>query len=82
MKRTLLVFVSTLLICLTSMLVAAKATTVKSYTTKKGTYVQSYKKTSPDKTVRNNYSYKGNYNPYTGKIGTNKYKNNPTSEYY
>ena len=48
---------------------AAAAVRVKSYYTKKGTYVQSYVRTSPNYTKINNYSTKGNYNPYTGKKG-------------
>ncbi|MGE0268601.1 MAG: hypothetical protein AB7S78_09135 [Candidatus Omnitrophota bacterium] len=55
---------------------------VKGYYRKDGTYVQPHYRSSPNKTVRDNYSYKGNINPYTGKVGTNYYKNNPTSEYY
>lgn len=47
---------------------------VKGYTIKKGPsagiYVNSYYKTSPNNTKYDNYSTKGNYNPYTGKIGT------------
>lgn len=42
---------------------------VHGYTTKRGTYVNSYTRTSPDSTRYNNYSHKGNYNPYTGKKG-------------
>lgn len=34
-----------------------------------GTYVQSYYRTSPNRTKFDNYSTKGNYNPYTGKRG-------------
>ncbi len=40
-----------------------------------GKYVQPYYKTSPNKTKIDNYSTKGNYNPFNGKIGTiNPYK--------
>lgn len=59
-----------------------KTVSVKGHYRKSGTYVQPYKKTSENKTVRDNYSYKGNYNPHRGKTGTKKYKNNKTSEYY
>lgn len=45
-------------------------TTVHSYKKKDGTVVQSYKRTIPDGTKRNNFSTKGNVNPYTGKKGT------------
>jgi len=43
---------------------------VKGYTTKNGTYVQPHHATNPDSTKSNNYSHKGNVNPYTGKAGT------------
>ncbi|MFA6554270.1 MAG: hypothetical protein WCS89_02065 [Candidatus Paceibacterota bacterium] len=40
-----------------------------------GTYVSSYYKTSPNSTRLDNWSTKGNYNPYTGKKGyTSPYK--------
>lgn len=55
---------------------------VNGYYRKDGTYVQPYTRSSPNNTVRDNYGYKGNTNPYTGETGTNKYKDNPTSEYY
>ena len=51
------------------------ATRVRGYTTKRGTYVQPYYKSTPDSSRYNNYSTKGNYNPYTGKKGyTSPYK--------
>ena len=55
---------------------------VKGYTRKDGTYVKGHYRSSPNNTVRDNYSYKGNVNPYTGKVGTNYYKNDPSSAYY
>lgn len=45
------------------------ASRVRGYTKKNGTYVQPHYKSSPDKSKFNNYSTKGNYNPYTGKKG-------------
>lgn len=51
---------------------------VKGYTTKKGTYVAPHYKSSPNKTKFDNFSAKGNYNPYTGKKGTvNPFKITP-----
>jgi len=35
-----------------------------------GTYVQPHYKTSPNKSKLDNYSTKGNINPFTGKKGT------------
>jgi len=32
--------------------------------------------------VRDNFSYKGNVNPYTGAVGTNRYLHDKTSLYY
>ena len=43
---------------------------VRGYTTRRGTYVAPHRQTNPDHTQRNNYSTKGNVNPWTGKAGT------------
>ena len=52
----------------------AKTVKVKSYfKPSTSSYVNSYYKTSPNKTKLDNYSTKGNYNPYTGKAGTKNY---------
>lgn len=45
---------------------------VKGHFTKKGTYVKSHRQTNSNHTKRDNYSTKGNTNPYTGKKGTKK----------
>lgn len=45
------------------------AQTVQGYSKKNGTYVQSYKRTAPNSTQRDNWSSRGNANPYTGKAG-------------
>lgn len=42
---------------------------VKGYTKKNGTYIAPSYRTSPNKNKSDNYSTKGNYNPYSGKIG-------------
>lgn len=44
---------------------------VSGYTRKDGTYVQPHYRTAPDGIKTNNWSYSGNVNPYTGKVGTN-----------
>lgn len=54
--------------------VEAKDVSVKWYYKKNGTYVKPYKRTKKDKSVTNNYSYKWNKNPYTGKKWTKTYK--------
>ncbi len=43
---------------------------VKGYTTKKGTYVAPHVKSSPNKSKLDNFSAKGNVNPFNGKKGT------------
>jgi len=55
---------------------------VPGYTTQKGTNVAPHFQSSPNGTVQDNFSYKGNQNPYTGAIGTNKYPSSPSSGYY
>jgi hypothetical protein len=58
------------------------STYVKGYTRKNGTYVNGYYRTKSNNTVKDNFSYSGNYNTYTGKTGTNKYKTKKSSDYY
>jgi len=55
---------------------------VNGYLRSDGTYVQGYYRSDPNDTVKDNYSYKGNINPYTGEIGTNYYRDSPSSDYY
>jgi hypothetical protein len=43
---------------------------VSPYTTSQGTYVQPHMQTYPNNTQFDNYSTRGNVNPYTGAIGT------------
>jgi hypothetical protein len=43
---------------------------VSGHITKSGTYVAPHRATNPDKSKTNNWSQKGNSNPYTGKEGT------------
>jgi hypothetical protein len=43
---------------------------VKGYIRKDGTYVAPHYRSSPNSSVYDNYSTKGNVNPYTGKAGT------------
>jgi hypothetical protein len=51
---------------------------VKGYTKKDGAHVARYHATNPDRTRTNNFSAKGNINPYTGKEGTkNPYASPP-----
>ena len=43
---------------------------VQGYTKSDGTYVQGHYRSSPNGTTSDNYSTKGNINPYTGDYGT------------
>jgi hypothetical protein len=49
---------------------AAGAGYVRGHVTKNGTYVAPHYRSSPNSTRSDNYSTKGNYNPYTGQAGT------------
>lgn len=52
---------------------------VRGYTRKDGTYVAPHYRSSPNRSRSDNYSTRGNYNPYTGAKGTvNPY---PTTSY-
>lgn len=71
MKKILSIFLVSLIVALSAFSFAeAKVIRVKPYyKPSTGKYVQPYYKTSPNKTKLDNYSTKGNYNPYTGKKG-------------
>lgn len=43
---------------------------VRSYTRKDGTFVHAHTRSAPDGNFSNNWSTRGNFNPYTGKAGT------------
>lgn len=43
---------------------------VSSYYRRDGTFIHAFHATNPDATRNNNYSTRGNVNPYTGKLGT------------
>ena len=43
---------------------------VDGYTRRDGTYMAPHYRSSPDSTPFNNYSTRGNVNPYTGQVGT------------
>jgi hypothetical protein len=47
-----------------------RSESVRGYTRKDGTYVQPYRRSIGNSTRRDNWSTKGNINPYTGKKGT------------
>lgn len=55
--------------CVALSAIAASHAT-RSYTKKNGTHVQRSHATNPNHKKSDNYSQKGNVNPYTGKNGT------------
>ena len=55
------------------------STYVSGYYRSDGRYVSGYWRTCPDSSVYNNYSYYGNYNPYTGEYGTRRYSSSSLS---
>jgi len=71
MKKIVTGLVLALILLVSAGSVEAKTIRVKSYyKPSTGSYVMPSYRTSPNKTKLDNYSTKGNYNPYTGKIGT------------
>jgi hypothetical protein len=78
-------FLLTLLLLLSAISVSANDVYVRGYTKSNGTYVSPHYRTAPDSTPYNNYSTKGNTNPYTGKQGTvnpiNSLNSNTRSNY-
>lgn len=51
---------------------SSQSESVDGYTRKDGTYVEPYKRTKANNTDDDNYSTRGNYNPWTGKTGAKK----------
>lgn len=49
---------------------AFSQTYVKGYTRRDGTYVAPHYRSSPNRSTLDNYSTRGNINPFTGKVGT------------
>ena len=59
-----------IIIALAAISTTAFAGHVNGYYRSNGTYVQPYERSNANGTARDNYSYSGNVNPYTGRIGT------------
>ena len=57
-------------------------TWVNGYTKRDGTYVAPHVRSDPNGTVTDNWSFKGNTNPHTGKEGDNYYRHSPSSPYF
>ena len=77
MKKLIMSFVLLLIV-----LSVAFAEYVNGYYRSNGTYVNGYYRSDRNDTVRDNYSYKGNENPYTQEEGHNYYRKSKSSEYY
>jgi len=75
-KTMVVAFFTSLLFLLFWTAAYARSVHVRGYTRKNGTYVQPHYRSAPDGNPYNNWSTKGNINPYTGKQGT---KNIPTT---
>lgn len=58
------------LVLMASTAMAGGSHSSRGYARKNGTYVAPSRATNPDHTRANNYSHKGNFNPYNGKSGT------------
>jgi len=57
-------------------------TYVRGYTKNNGTYVAPHYRSSPNSTKSDNWSTRGNVNPYTGSIGTKSpYSSTYTNQY-
>lgn len=68
--RTFLILAAFVLITQISIFSALADTKVKGYTKKDGTYVAPHKRSDPNSRKDDNWSSKGNTNPYTGKKGS------------
>lgn len=72
MKKILFSLIALLLILSYSLISVPSAEAlqrVNGYTTKRGTYVAPYYKSTPNKSKFDNFSTKGNINPFSGKKG-------------
>ena len=65
-----LILISLTIFALFGVSQAYASTRVSDYFKKSGTYVMSHYRSDADSTRINNWSSKGNYNPFTGKKGT------------
>jgi hypothetical protein len=77
--KKLFVLTLALGILLTLSLPVSARTSVKGYYRKNGTYVAPHSRTSPNHNFYDNWSTKGNSNPYTGQPG---YKTSPSKNSY
>lgn len=70
------------LVLLSGLIVQARDVYVNGYYRSNGTYVDSHYRSVPNNTTFDNYSTRGNYNPYTGAAGTrDPYSNSNSGNY-
>ena len=69
MKRLLSGFVIAAF-CIIGLVASVDAGWVNGYTRKDGTYVQGHMRSEPNSSYNDNWSVRGNQNPYTGSYGT------------
>lgn len=72
MKKLFLILLCSVFFLTTASFTFAKDTYVNGYRRKDGTYVRPHYRSTPDNSFSNNWSTKGNTNPYTGKPGYKK----------
>lgn len=72
MKKIFLLGILLISILTANAQVNPRSTYVNGYYKTNGTYVDSYNRTTPNKTINDNYSTYPNVNPYTGKQGSIK----------
>ena len=78
-KLILALFASALVV---PMMAADAQVMVQGYYRRDGTYVAPHYRSSPNNTTLDNYSTRGNVNPYTGRVGTrDPYYRPPSSTY-
>lgn len=70
----LLLTVGMLISTISVMPIAEAASYTRGYIRSNGTYVQPHFKSTRDNSFNNNWSTKGNYNPYTGSKGYKSWK--------
>lgn len=69
MKKILITILISLALLLSVYSLSEAKTSVRGYFKNSGTYVMPHYRSSPNSTRFDNWSTKGNYNPYTGKRG-------------
>ncbi len=69
MKRYAKWIIAVFLVAVAAPSFAADRVRVRGHVRKDGTYVQPHYRTAPDSSFYNNWSTKGNFNPYTGEDG-------------